>query len=171
MITHNHFYYSLLRYCDVRREESLIIGVLLIFPAAGEVRFLYPNNLKRLQVAFPDCPIRTIQDYFEGFKNRATTAGDKLLVVNNSIKGIAKFIADNFLAEDASALQFSEPRTGALAHNDLELITRNFYNRYLKTYKSENILEPSTADNIPDYFTISTTFQGPQVPRWSMTAK
>ncbi len=166
MNTSSHYYYSLLRYCDVRREESLVIGVLLIFPAAGEVRFLYPNNLERLQVAFPDCPLQTIQDYFEGFERRATTAGENFLISTNSVKGISKFIADNFLAEDASALQFSEPRTGALVHDNIDLVTQNFYNRYLQTYQSENTLEPS-ANNELSYFILQvpSPFQVLQVSR------
>ena len=69
MSTSNYFYYSLLRYWDVRREESLVIGVLLIFPTIRVVRFLCPSNLERLQAAFPDAPIQTIKDYFEVFKN------------------------------------------------------------------------------------------------------
>ncbi len=137
MSTSNYFYYSLLRYWDVRREESLVIGVLLIFPTIRVVRFLCPSNLERLQAAFPDAPIQTIKDYFEVFKKRSITASEKLLVSNNSVKEITKFISDNFLTADTSALQFSDPRprTGALMDDNIDIISQNLYNRYLETYQ------------------------------------
>ena len=135
----NHFYYSLLRYCDVRREESLVIGVLLIFPTVGVVRFIHPDHLGRLQAAFPGCPVQTIRDYFEGFDLRAAKASRQSLALPASAPEAARFIAVHFLTEDASALQFSEPRTVTLVHDDLDLVARNFYDRYLQTYQPADI--------------------------------
>jgi hypothetical protein len=134
----NHFHYSLLRYCDLRREESLVVGVLIIFPKDKVIRFLHPEHLERLQAAFPGCPVQTIRGYFEGFGLRAVQKSLQDLVFPDSATEAAGFISTHFLTEDSSALQFSEPRTVALTQPNIDRIAQNFYERYLQTYDPIN---------------------------------
>ena len=134
--TSRHFFYSLLRYHDVRREESLIVGVLLLFPDARVFRFLHPSNLDRLTAAFPDCPVEVLRAYFAGFTSLATTLTHRLEAFpSGTVPALSQFIAAHFLAEDSSALQFSEPRIAALIPDDLDKVIQNFYQRYLQTYE------------------------------------
>lgn len=135
MDTSKYFHYSLLRYCDLRREESLVIGVLLFFPHNKTVCFLSPKNLERLKVAFPDSPLRTIQVYFNAFEERADALNRLQADLPNSNPKIAALIAAHFLIEDSSVLQFSEPRIAVLPHTDSKRIARNFYERYLQNYE------------------------------------
>jgi len=130
-----HFFYSLLRYHDVRREESLIIGGLLLFPGQRVLRFMSPEHLDRLIVAFPDCPVQTIRAYFAAFHSLANTLVDQIEILPSSISTFREFIADRFLAEDGSALQFAEPRMAALIMNTPDKVIQNFYHRYLQTYE------------------------------------
>jgi Protein of unknown function (DUF3037) len=130
-----YFYYSLLRYCDLRREESFVIGVLIIFPQDHTLRFLHPEHLERLQAAFPGAPLQTIRSYFKGFNLRADQFSDPSVAFPGSATEAAAFIARHFLTEDSSALQFSEPRTVAPVQINQTRIARNFYERYLEIYE------------------------------------
>lgn len=114
MTTSDHFIYSLLRYHDVRREENLIVGVLLIFPAAGKAHFLHPEHLDRLKAAFPDCPEGTIRGYFEGFTLRAKETSMSGNAFPTTVEEASRFIGSRFLTEDGSALQFSTPHLAVL---------------------------------------------------------
>ncbi len=134
MTTSNHFIYSLLRYHDVRREENLIVGVLLMFPAAGKVHFLHPAHLDRLKVAFPDCPEGIIRGYFEGFMLRSKEISRQDNPLPTSIQEAGPFISSHFLKEDGSALQFSVPHLAVLATENLDTVAQRFYTRYLETY-------------------------------------
>lgn len=134
MTASNYFIYSLLRYHDVRREENLIVGVLLIFPAAGKVHFLHPEHLGRLKAAFPDCPEGTIRGYFEGFTLRSKEIGRQDNPLPTTAQDASQFIASHFLTEDSSALQFSVPHLAVLATDKLDTVVRSFYKRYLETY-------------------------------------
>ena len=130
----DYFIYSLLRYHDVRREENLIVGVLLIFPGAGKVHFLHPEHLGRLKTAFPDCPEGTIRAYFEGFALRSKEIIQQDKPLPTTAQEASQFIASHFLTEDGSALQFSIPHLAVLATDKLDALIRSFYNRYLQTY-------------------------------------
>ena len=134
MTASNYFIYSLLRYHDVRREENLIVGVLLIFPAAGKVHFLHPEHLDRLKAAFPDCPEGIIRGYFEGFILRSKEISRQDKPLPSSVQDASQFIASHFLTEDGSALQFSVPHLAVLATDKLDTLVRSFYKRYLETY-------------------------------------
>lgn len=134
MNTSDHFIYSLLRYHDVRREENLIVGVLLLFPAAGKIHFLHPEHLDRLKAAFPDCPEATIRGYFEGFTQRAESIGQQNIKLPTTVDFAREFIASHFLTEDSSALQFSIPHLAVLPSAKLETVIGSFYKRYLETY-------------------------------------
>ncbi len=134
MTASNYFIYSLLRYHDVRREENLIVGVLLIFPAVGKVHFLYPEHLDRLKAAFPDCPEGIIRGYFEGFTLRAKEISRQDNPLLATVQEASQFIASHFLTEDGSALQFSTPHQAVLATENLDTVVRSFYTRYLETY-------------------------------------
>jgi hypothetical protein len=135
MTTASPCFFSLLQYCDLKREENLVIGVLLIFPGDQIVRFLHPERLDRLQVAFPNAPLKTIRAYFEGFKMRTLKVVEQKMAFPQSPLEAKIFIAENFLTEDSSALQFSEPRTVAPMLVNEERIARNFYERFLQTYE------------------------------------
>lgn len=130
----DYFIYSLLRYHDVRREENLIVGVLLIFPAAGKVHFLHPEHLDRLKAAFPDCPEGIIRGYFEGFTLRSKEISQQDKPLPTTVQDASHFIAAHFLTEDGSALQFSVPHLAVLATDKLDTLVKSFYKRYLETY-------------------------------------
>lgn len=134
MTTSNYFIYSLLRYHDVRREENLIVGVLLIFPAFGKVYFLHPEHLDRLKAAFPDCPEGIIRGYFEGFILRSKEISQQDNTLPTTAQDASQFIASHFLTEDGSALQFSAPHLAVLATDKLDTVVQRFYKRYLETY-------------------------------------
>jgi hypothetical protein len=134
MTTSDHLIYSQLRYHDVRREENLIVGVLLIFPASGKVQFLHPEHLDRLKAAFPDCPQGTIRAYFEGFTHRCKEIMRQETPLPTTVQDAGPFIAAHFLTEDGSALQFSISHLAVLSTENLDVVFRSFYKRYLETY-------------------------------------
>ena len=112
------FTYNLLRYVHSQTlGEVFNIGILFFFPSQNHIIFKYPERLTRLKGLYRDFSESHIRAYQKGFEKKALDLNSAWKNVSPSafIKHINEIsIAQDFLVEDATALQFSETKHGVL---------------------------------------------------------
>ncbi|GAB4331680.1 MAG: hypothetical protein OHK0038_06700 [Flammeovirgaceae bacterium] len=99
--------------------------------------FLYPEYLFRLKTAYPHLPERVIRTYFKGISKRIEQLNQQPEIFANffNANNATRFIAEELLPEDSSALQFGKVNTALLYTEDLEKIKKQYYNIYLSLYE------------------------------------
>lgn len=138
------FKYTLLQYIHSQTwGESINIGVLIFFPEHHKVIFKYSDKINNLKYIYPAFVKSNIELYLKGFRKKADNISSNYTVFSeNEIKtNIEKYVQDEFLPEDATALQFSQIYTSLLYSPDLNKIINNLYNRYFPSHKISNINE------------------------------
>jgi hypothetical protein len=138
----NIYQYSLLQYIHSQvLGEVLNLGVLLIFAEQGRVEFIYPENLQRLTLAYPTAPDRIIKGYLLGIEKKvASINNNPSFFADYQSNKADKFINDELLVADSSALQFSEVKSIPLYQKEMAQIKQDFKNRYLSLYDNANRL-------------------------------
>ncbi|HTI61113.1 DUF3037 domain-containing protein [Mucilaginibacter sp.] len=125
--------YSLLQYRhSIVLGEVLNIGLLVYFPIESRIRFIYPENFKRIKTLYNNFPERTIISYFEYFNQRVDELNKKPEVfykyeINNSLRTL---IENEFLSADSSILQFSNYHKAILYTEDLNTLIMKLSNLY-----------------------------------------
>ncbi len=130
--------YSLLKYRHSQfLGEVLNIGVLVYFPSIKRLVFLKPEKLIRLKFAYPNVQEKTIKSYFKAFEERIARLNlePELFSELEVGESFEKFIYREFLPEDSSALQFSEPQKALLYNEDYEVICNQIYNLYFSVFE------------------------------------
>jgi hypothetical protein len=134
------FTYALLQYHHSQLlGEVLNIGLIVYFPEHKRLEFIYPEKLIRLRFAYPDVPEKTIKAYFKYFDQRVKDLNDSSHIFHDYDlgKSLKVFLEKEFLAPDASALQFGNFRTSVLYTPDLERITNQLYNLYFSVFQHQ----------------------------------
>jgi hypothetical protein len=130
------FQYSLLKYHHIRREEQLTMGVLVWFPAQGQVRFLAPPNLQRIRQAFPDAPVKLLTAWLKSFEWQADKLSQQpeLFSHYDLTRDGQIFVEQYFLPSDNSALQFDRVINAVQYTEHLEIIYNNLRDMYLSVF-------------------------------------
>ena len=137
-MTKGIFTYALLQYHHSQiLGEVLNIGLIAYFPHEQRLEFIYPEKLIRLKYAYPNVPEKTIKSYFRYFKERIDNLNlnPDLFLEKDLEIGLQKFLEKEFLAPDASALQFGNFRTSVLYTPDIVKITDQLYNLYFSVFQ------------------------------------
>lgn len=142
----NIFTYSLLRYVHSQSAgETLNVGVLFIFPEQRRLFFHAPNKLSRLTHTYKNFSESLVKAHLKGIKLKVEAISkDWNLFYDDILKDQRAFISKELLLEDATALQFSEIRTGVLDTDNIEEIyalTLSYYELYFRDYE-----EPETKE-------------------------
>jgi hypothetical protein len=98
---------------------------------------LKPEKLIRLKFAYPNVQEKTIKSYFKAFEERIARLNlePELFSELEVGESFEKFIYREFLPEDSSALQFSEPQKALLYNEDYEVICNQIYNLYFSVFE------------------------------------
>lgn len=125
------FKYAVLKYRpSYLLDEQVNVGILIVFPEDHLVEFLYPQHLQRLTHLFPDAELAFVRRYLIGFKNRAAQLSKKNLFVAAEKDNL---ITDEFLVQDATALFFTEWKSGSY-RSPADLL-RHFSQTYFSLYE------------------------------------
>ncbi|RYM30838.1 DUF3037 domain-containing protein [Brumimicrobium glaciale] len=128
------FSYSILTYrYSLFLGEVLNVGVLMIFPDENLVEFHYPKKISRLKGLYNNFNESLIKDYLKAFEQKSKNLNNQL---EKYVFGYNDLIADNFIVEDASALQFEDFRT-AIYYSDFEITRERYIDLILSNYNSE----------------------------------
>ena len=135
------YQYALLQYHHSQLlGEVLNIGLVAYFPQNKRLAFIFPEKLIRLKYAYPNVPEKTIRSYFRYFQERVNTLNKTphLFYDRDMENGLQQFLEQEFLAPDASALQFGNYRNSVLYTDDLEKITDQLYNLYFSVFQIQD---------------------------------
>lgn len=126
------FKYTALKYRSAYDlGEQLNIGLLFIFPDDKKVIFIYPNNLKRLNNAFPNANIKDIFEILQSFEHKSK---ELTINFNNLLLDYAIFCDVHFLVTDASALFFGEWKSGFCTN--VQQVVDRYKQHYFTTYEN-----------------------------------
>ena len=131
------FTYHLLRYVHSQTlGEVFNIGILFFFPSENQLVFKYPDKLGRLKGLYHNFSESRIRAYQKGFESKALALRQELNSVSPLAfdKLISEITPQDFLVEDATALQFSETKHGALAGKSLNYIVNQYFKLYFSDY-------------------------------------
>lgn len=129
------FQYSLLHYRHSQAlGEVLNVGILILFPAQKQVRFLFPERLTRLRNLYQTIPEKTLRAYFKSFEKRAAQLNRQPELFDDYEQHPQSFIYREFLPVDASALRFDVVKTSVLYTENLDKIGEDLYQHYLSLY-------------------------------------
>lgn len=136
----NIFKYSLLQYEHSQTlGEKVNIGLFLFFPFKNnEVRFVFPESLRRIKAIYPDIQDRKIKYYLEAISkktNELNQSNNLFSIDINSNTDIARLIDTSVLKNDDSALHFSELKQSLLYTNDIDQISNDLFKDYLCYYE------------------------------------
>lgn len=132
------FTYALLQYRHSQvLGEVLNIGLVVYFPDFNKLEFIYPERLIRLRFAYPDVPEKIIKSYFKYFDARvkALNLQGEVFVNYDLENSLQRFLDNEFLAPDSSALQFGNFKTSVLYTDNLEHISNQLYNLYFSVFQ------------------------------------
>ena len=135
------FQYALLQYHHSQiLGEVLNIGLIAYFPQYKRLEFIYPEKLIRLKYAYPNVPEKTIKSYFRYFLERVNILNKNphLFYDLDMEGGLQQFLENQFLAPDASALQFGNYHNSVLYTPDIEKITDQLYNLYFSVFQIQD---------------------------------
>ena len=133
------FTYTILRYVHSQTlGEVFNVGILFSFPNQEKLVFKYPVSLARLKGLYRRFSESQIRAYQRGFEKRtaALNAEWESSASSAFAKGIREITPQDFLVEDATALQFSETKEGFLPGDNLEYIVKQYYQLYFGEYTS-----------------------------------
>ncbi|WP_442591061.1 hypothetical protein ACSBL2_07510 [Pedobacter sp. AW31-3R] len=135
------YQYALLQYHHSQLlGEILNIGLVAYFPQYKRLEFIFPEKLIRLKYAYPNVPERTIKSYFRYFQERVNTLNKTphLFYDHDMGNGFQQFLEKEFLAPDASALQFGNYRNSVLYTPEIQKITDQLYNLYFSVFQIQD---------------------------------
>lgn len=135
------FQYALLQYHHSQLlGEVLNIGLVAYFPEHKRLEFIFPEKLIRLRYAYPEVPEKTIKSYFRYFQERIATLNKSpnIFYDKNMENGLQQFLEREFLAPDASSLQFGNYRNSVLYTPDIQKISDQLHNLYFSVFKIQD---------------------------------
>lgn len=135
------YQYALLQYHHSQLlGEVLNIGLVAYFPEFKRLEFIFPEKLIRLKYAYPNVPEKTIKSYFRYFQERVhiLNTTPHLFHDHDIVNGLQQFLEKEFLAPDASALQFGNYRNSVLYTPDIQKITDQLYNLYFSVFQIQD---------------------------------
>jgi hypothetical protein len=138
------FSYSILTYKhSLFLGEVINVGVLFVFPDENLIEFHYPKKISRLKGLYQHFNESLIREYLKAFEKKSHALSGKL---DKYIFGFNDILTENFIIQDASALQFSDFRN-AIYYTSAEEISKKYYELLLGEYHSEAV---KSRQNISD---------------------
>lgn len=136
------FHYSILRYRhSYLLQEEVNVGLLFFFDDEKQVEFLYPKSLQRISSLYHDFSVNLVKKYFRTFERAAKQVQKELLKENETLfhGDLKSYINNYFLPDDASALYFTELKTGNYNHfqETLDYYSYQFLSEYEPPQKRE----------------------------------
>lgn len=122
--------------------EVLNIGLLVYLPDNRQLQFIYPENLSRITTVYPHVQEESIRRYLKSFERKVYDLNREpdVFASEQLDSSFVKFISENLLPQDSSALQFSELKRGLLRSDllqkddDMQSIAKKLYELYFSVY-------------------------------------
>lgn len=130
------FHYSILRYRhSYLLQEEVNVGLLFFFDTEKRVEFLYPKSLQRISALYHDFSVTLIKKYFRTFQRAAKQvqkefSNDNVALFDSNLKS---YINNYFLPDDASALYFTDLKTGN--YNNIQETLIYYFDQFLSEYE------------------------------------
>lgn len=130
------FHYSILRYRhSYLLQEEVNVGLLFFFDTEKRVEFLYPKSLQRISALYHDFSVTLIKKYFRTFQRAAKQvqkefSNDNVALFDSNLKS---YINNYFLPDDASALYFTDLKTGN--YNNIQETLTYYFDQFLSEYE------------------------------------
>ena len=131
------FTYTILRYIHSQvLGEVFNVGILFSFPNQEKLVFKYPESLTRVKGLYRCFSESQIRAYQRGLARKAAelTAEWKSSSPSAFAKSIQEITPQDFLVEDATALQFSETKQGFLPGDQTDYIVSQYFELYFGEY-------------------------------------
>lgn len=156
--------YSLLKYRHSQiLGELLNVGLLVFFHQNQSLHFIYPDKLIRLKFAYPNVQDKTIKSYFKSFELRLDelNKNPEIFAKHNLQDSLSKFIEEELLPSDSSALQFSETKKGIVFNPDNNVVLNQLYNLYFSVFEhdSNTIKKNDESELLTQYKTFIKEFE------------
>lgn len=130
------FRYSILRYRhSYLLQEEVNVGLLFFFDEEKRVEFLYPKSLQRISSLYHDFSVNLIKKYFRTFERAAKKVQKELSRESETLfhSNLKSYINNYFLPDDASALYFTELKTGN--YNRTQETLTYYFDQFLSEYE------------------------------------
>ena len=142
--------YCLLQYRHSQfLDEVLNIGILVHFHDTNNIYFECPEKLLRLKFAYINIPEKTIKSYFKFFKEKVNWVNhnfgkdgidplfSSIILEPNEIS-FGKFIHQQLLPPDSSAIQFGKIKRGLKYSKDEKFILDQLFNQYFSFFSQSH---------------------------------
>lgn len=119
--------------------EVLNVGLFAYFPEKNQLRFIYPEKLIRLRLAYPDVHEKSIRSYLKYFESRVSelNLSPEIFANYNLAESFLNFLHAEFLQSDSSALQLGQVKKSVMYSASLEVIADQLYNLYFSVFKQQ----------------------------------
>jgi len=135
------FTYSILQYKhSFLLREAVNVGIIFYFPNEDKFQFVAGNH-HRVKSIYPDFDYVIYNRIIRRIKNRLKSYFDIFEQQTNKTKSFKEYLNTNILAEDATALQFTEPLVSVDTFNDINHTVKTFSELLLPGIITENVIE------------------------------
>lgn len=111
--------------------EQVNLGIIFFLKEEGELKFIFPAALGRLNSLFPGVDINRVKQYLKNFKNTVNTFSKNNVELIKTTSA-EKLLGDYLLVPDSNSLFFSEMRTTRYAK--LEELLQQYDEKYFSAY-------------------------------------
>jgi len=127
--------------------EVLNVALLIYFPKFQNLTFVYPNKLTRITSAYPNVQEGVIKNYLRSFSLRIDqlNKSPEIFARIDLDESFVRFISNELIPEDSSALQFDTPKRGMLNSQNIESVKKRLYDTYFTAFEFE-LIENSRVD-------------------------
>lgn len=134
-MNHYSYCYTLLQYRHTSDLDELINIGLLVHSAPMKVFvFIRPNDLKRLELIYPDVEIGMINRYYQYFQTRVQGLAKERKDWWNSPASFQEFIDSEFLMPHSTKLQFGRVKISMRNFKDFRHLKEHLYRSYFMYY-------------------------------------
>lgn len=132
------FHYSILRYRhSYLLQEEVNVGLLLFFDEDKRVEFLYPKSLQRISSLYHNFSVSLIKKYFKVFERAAVEVQKEFHSESEKLfsSDLRSYINSRFLPDDASALYFTDLKTGN--YSSVQKTLQYYKEQFLSDYETQ----------------------------------
>ena len=121
------FTYSILQYKhSLLLREAVNVGILFYFPSEDKYQFVSGSH-HRVKSIYLDFDVSVYYSIIRRIKNRLKSNYNNIFEIeSNKAKSFQEYLNSNVLAEDATALQFTEPIISIDTFNNIDITVKKF---------------------------------------------
>lgn len=134
-----NFTYCILNYVHSQLlDEKLNVGILFHFKNSNEIIFKRPKSFKRLKELYPnDFAEWQLKTYLNAIEEKVFQLNSKHYNLFSESK-FEKLISEEVLKKDATALKFSDLKTGVVYAENYDTIINDYFRLFFSNYPDED---------------------------------